>query len=471
MAKLTSKEIFRMLTDIEEKYDLFSYEVNGVKVWEVLRFEVFRKAVTSTGLQGQPHNIFSQNVKAHVRLIRYLKILFWSFSKNPFKGTYTKDILFFDSPRKVLINGQFQDKFTKYLLESLNESDYEVLERHFLGQHLGANEKNRKYLDIFKLYEMFFERKQQNKIINNSDMSFLEKAEEAIKADLGVEMNLKEMCRKKMRTFMIYFHLYNKLFLKRQPKKIYLLVSYSNLPLIAAAKANNIQTIELQHGVISPYNPAYSFPNLKEMLSYFPDQLYVLGQYWKDCTDYPIPVDQIKVTGYPFLVSQMEELENTTKKKYQVLFLSQGTIGSELSAYAYQLASIMPGYEIVYKLHPGEYGRWHNYQHLIKAKGLKNFRVEESDSIPLHYLLAESEFQVGVSSFAIFEGLAYNCKTILLDLPGIEHMEYLLVKQLAMHAKNSVELAERIENFDVRPCRIHHFFQTKKTVQEINSRS
>jgi hypothetical protein len=172
------------------------------------------------------------------------------------------------------------------------------------------------------------------------------------------------------------------------------------------------------------------------------------------------PIDQIKVTGYPFLVSQMEELKNTPKKKYQILFLSQGTIGNELSAY--QLASIMPGYEIVYKLHPGEYGSWQNYQHLIKAKGLENFRVEEGDSSPLHYLLAESEFQVGVSSFAIFEGLAYNCKTILVDLPGIEHMEYLLTKQHVMHSKNGVDLAGSSENFKVRPLRINHFFQTKK---------
>ncbi|OCA87861.1 hypothetical protein A8F94_08460 [Bacillus sp. FJAT-27225] len=457
MAKFSSKEIFQKLTDIEERYNLFSYEVNGIKVWEVMRFEVFRTAITSAGLQGQPHNIFSQNVKAHVRLFRYLKILYWSFSKNPFMGNYTKEILVFDSPRKVLINGQFQDRFTNDLLESFNETNYEVLERHFLGQHLGTNKKNRKYLDIFKLYEMIFERK-YNTILHHS-VDFLDKAEEAIKEEIGIGMNLKEICCKKIRTFMIYFTLYDKLFRKRRPKKIYLLVSYSNHPLIAAAKANNIQVIELQHGVISRYNPAYTFPYSKQKLEYFPDLLYVFGQYWKASADYPIPLSNIKVTGYPFLGSQMEELKGTPKKKYQILFLSQGTIGHELSVYAHQLAKILPDYEIVYKLHPGEYGRWQNYDYLVKAKELKNFSLIEEDNDPLHILLAESEFQVGVSSFAIFEGLAYNCKTILMDLSGIEHMEFLLDNQLVMLASNSTELADRIENFQAKVMNKSFFFQ------------
>jgi hypothetical protein len=46
----------------------------------------------------------------------------------------------------------------------------------------------------------------------------------------------------------------------------------------------------------------------------------------------------------------------------------------------------------------------------------------------LYELFAEANAQVGVYSTAIFEGLAFNLDTYLLDLPGIHHMENLLAE-------------------------------------------
>jgi hypothetical protein len=40
--------------------------------------------------------------------------------------------------------------------------------------------------------------------------------------------------------------------------------------------------------------------------------------------------------------------------------------------------------------------------------------------------MAESKWQVGVNSTALFEGMMFKCKTYVVDLPGHEYMEQLI---------------------------------------------
>ena len=44
----------------------------------------------------------------------------------------------------------------------------------------------------------------------------------------------------------------------------------------------------------------------------------------------------------------------------------------------------------------------------------------------LHDLLSRAEYQVGVCSSALLEGTELGCRTLLVPLPGIEHMAHLL---------------------------------------------
>ncbi len=48
---------------------------------------------------------------------------------------------------------------------------------------------------------------------------------------------------------------------------------------------------------------------------------------------------------------------NTIKKK-QIIFISQGITGKELSKKAVELSDNNNGYKIIYKLHPGEFAEW-----------------------------------------------------------------------------------------------------------------
>jgi len=76
----------------------------------------------------------------------------------------------------------------------------------------------------------------------------------------------------------------------------------------------------------------------------------------------------------------------------------------------------------MYKLHPGEFSRWKSYKSLQKLNEFKNVLIIK-DEIPLYELLAMSVLQIGVYSTALYEGVEFGCKTILLDVNGIENMD------------------------------------------------
>ena len=103
-------------------------------------------------------------------------------------------------------------------------------------------------------------------------------------------------------------------------------------------------------------------------------------------------------------------------------------------------------YDFIYKLHPGEYGTWkENYDYLTKAVAeFDNFNVIDKSEPPLYELFARSNFQVGAFSTAIYEGLAFNCKTFIIDVPGVEYLDDLIEKDIVKKVKNSKELINYI---------------------------
>jgi len=81
------------------------------------------------------------------------------------------------------------------------------------------------------------------------------------------------------------------------------------------------------------------------------------------------------------------------------------------------------------------------------------------DPIPLYKLFAESRIQVGVNSTAIYEGLSFGLQTILLDLPGVEYMDYLVKEQVARVVASPEELAEKIQEGGVPQIQAERFFK------------
>ena len=145
-----------------------------------------------------------------------------------------------------------------------------------------------------------------------------------------------------------------------------------------------------------------------------------------------------------------EDGNNGETQEKQILFISQGVIGKYLSELAYETASNIndsQNFKLIYKLHPGEYGTWkENYDYLTKAVDkFDNITVIVKNQLPLYELFAKSYYQIGAFSTAIYEGLAFNCKTFIINVPGVEYLDDLIDKNIVKKVKNSKELIDYLK--------------------------
>ena len=146
--------------------------------------------------------------------------------------------------------------------------------------------------------------------------------------------------------------------------------------------------------------------------------------------------------------------------KNQILFISQGVIGKYLSKVAFDLACELKDYKIIYKLHPGEYETWRqNYPELVEASAFDNFEVIDHSEIPLYKLLAESKYQVGAFSTAIYEGMMFGCKTFILDVPGVEYLDDLIGRGYVFKIKDVDDLNDNLESFKPTDYDNNFFFK------------
>ena len=244
---------------------------------------------------------------------------------------------------------------------------------------------------------------------------------------------------------------------------VFVVVSYENLAIVAAAKSLGIEVIELQHGTITDYHLGYSYPKktrLNGEIPYFPDKILTFGNYWINEETCPISNDNIVPIGFSYFEAQSKDYINIEAIDNQILFISQGVIGKYLAQIAFEFANSQKDFKIIYKLHPGEYATWReNYPELVEASSFDNFEVIDNSEIPLYKLMAESSYQIGAFSTAIYEGLMFNCKTFIVDVPGVEYLNDLIEKNYVFKIKNVYDLIDNFTEFEPTSYDKNFFFK------------
>ncbi|MGB7286160.1 MAG: hypothetical protein WBC71_04435, partial [Salaquimonas sp.] len=193
---------------------------------------------------------------------------------------------------------------------------------------------------------------------------------------------------------------------------------------LAAAKDAGIQAIELQHGAIHRYHNHYCWEQDAD-IAYYPNELWCFGQSWIDQSYFPA---NLKAKIYPaqHMLDLKKRLASVTVKPNQVLVVSQKIVGIPLFQFTVELARLRPDLTFVIKLHPAE-----RYQDLLTyADGMvpENLRVAEAGE-NTYQLMAESKFQLGVSSTTLTEGLVFVNRVAIVPLPTFEYMDTAIVRK------------------------------------------
>ncbi len=420
----TIKELTNYFWELEEKLDLVNFNIDNTKPYLLIRQPLFIDVAVKLGLfNSPPHKRLSKKEK----FLKGFNLLFNSMFHNTFIESYKADILIHPHERVKKIDGEYVDIYTHYFEKELIEKNVNFieLEKPFLGKHYKIKTKYRIYEDflillryLIKIFiKVKFSKKQLEKI---------KEIEKFLKKDLNVEIDLVDKIKDAIKTFKADYVLYKIILKKINPQKVYLVVSYGKQALIKACKDLNIEVIEFQHGTIFSYHMGYNFPYLIKNNNiitpeYFPDKILIWSEFWKKVTFIPIPEEKIEIFPFLFLNRYKDKYKHLKKDAKNLIVISQGTITDEIASKIIDNWDYFKNFNILYKLHPGEYEKWQNSKNLLKLSKYGNVNILKDED--LYKLFSISKYVVGVYSTAIFEALEFNCEIILLNVSGIEYME------------------------------------------------
>jgi hypothetical protein len=428
---------------MEDELDLFNQKIDNVYFWEKIRVKIFDQIsrVTITSGQSNPKRKYKalEVVKTGIHSIKNIII------KNPYLSSQ-KDILFIGhSRRRLHEDGKWWDIYCDPIIENLDKS-YVLTEYPYLFTHLKpVKTSNIRYLDFF-VFSFVLQRFLRIKRVHFSkeEKFLIEKIQNEIYTKFRTKININELLKTNLLLRKTFLPLFIRLLKRIRPKLIILVISYNvvNEALCEASKKLNIPVIELQHGVLNSYHYGYSYPEAKRKKHFFVDYFFAFGSFWRDSTEFPIEKERIFCVGYPYFEKVLKKYKNVPKKD-KILFISPGyPLGKAFSQFALEFSEkSLQNCEIVYKLHPGEYHDWKkNYPWLVNS----NIQVIDNEAISIYQLFAESKIQVGVSSTAIYEGLMFGLRTYIINMFGIEYMEFLIESGAVKMILSVDELEESI---------------------------
>ena len=171
--------------------------------------------------------------------------------RNPFLDRKKREVLIFESGRKYKIDRKFIDIYTWFLTQNLKKHNkrVETYETNFLYDKLSENPSDTKHIDFIKfaskILSFFFK-------VSFSEKNFqkISEIENAIFENLNIRINLQEMIKTECKVFLSERLLYIKLLQLKKPDQIFIVNYVDYYALIGAAKEQNIEIIELQHGLI-----------------------------------------------------------------------------------------------------------------------------------------------------------------------------------------------------------------------------
>ncbi|MEV5961909.1 hypothetical protein AB0L70_09115 [Kribbella sp. NPDC051952] len=385
---------------MEKDLDLLEWRIQDAHPWPIIRMRVFHELTRRSGIHGAPHPV-RRSPYDKARLVgRHIAGL---VTRNPFLGRY--DALVVPHPRKP--GGV--EIYTDELRAELGSSAL-ILDSGINGTPLPGS----KNLDFFTSAAGAIHQKH----LDDRGISA------ALQKLTGVQVPVGALLAREVPKHQRLRALYRALLRRHQIKTVYVVVAYFHQHIVGAARDLGIRVVELQHGAISPFHLGYSYPG-RPVVADQPDELWCFGSYWTDVADLPAGM-KTEVVGATFLPPA------GPKDPQRVVFLSQGTIGAELLHVAEAVVKEHPELEVHYRLHPSERASDYTIPAGVHLS-------TDGDTLDL---LTRATYQVGVSTTALFEGMALGCRTAVANLPGHEYLEPAIARGHALLMSNPKQLTD-----------------------------
>jgi hypothetical protein len=419
----TIGDITRTIIELENRYDLFSWEIEHVFIWEILRSKVYQAAIDTmeAGVQSQQSSR-SPNEKIK-KIANKIRKFLNSILYHPFFDQKKVDCIVFESSRKVKYQNYFIDPFTHFTVKELRNSNKKlaIYQSSYTYDKLAKRSLANKHLDILEFINGI-KMKLKPVELQEKDIQKINQIQSILKETLSVKLPLSSIIEKEINLFKNNYSAFEKILKNKQPKEIYI-VNFCDKPaLIAVAKKLNITILDIQHGLISSEDIIYHYPNVAEAsLHYFPDKFLAWSKMWGEVCKLPIQEQYIIEHGNKYLSEQQKNYKQVPKNEKGIIIISQPGLTDQIAQQILKNDDFFSEYSVTYKLHPNEYALMEKYPSVMTLQKKKN--VFFADKLTdLYQLFSKNRIVLGVYSTALIEALEFNCNVFLFDLPGIEMM-------------------------------------------------
>jgi hypothetical protein len=402
---------------IEKKYGLNSIKCCDVNYWTFNRFNFWNYDICASNLGlGASNSNAAMKRSALSRLTDYFKY--------PIKYT-PREMLVLSHPRRVFNGSDYECLYTDELVK--DKYDAVFLEMPFQFSHLKPTySKNIFYNDRIlvesklKLHLCKLNRKRYSRIeseIRSQIKDAIFEMKDAYNWDISLD-KVVSICAETVIRCNYEKKRYKKILERIKPKVVLEVVHYERPCMLIneAAKELHIPTVELQHGTMYREHAAYQYAE-GEKIPQLPDKLFAFSEFWKNCISFPIGEENIVVTGFPNFEKKIKKYAGYKRTDFRktIVFVSQGTIGKQLSEFAVQLCNALPGdkYRLIYKLHPSEYDSWKKERPALANSSIEVIHTRDID---LYELFAQADVQVGAYSTAVFEGMGFGLRTMIYNV-------------------------------------------------------
>lgn len=432
----SQREVMLRLMHLEEQLTLFDRQIAGTYFWEYARLPVYFRIVNALNVLAVDAN----RMPWTVRDLAYVasSAAWGAVCRNPLLAR-RRPLLVVGYPRRRLAeDGTWQDIQFDPWLSQLDVPFLYLRMLHRRRHYRPIPTANACHHDVLDLLGALTQCWKPLRF-SSADKLCLQEISSEIECHFGVRLDLAPVVRSLLARRRGLLPWYRALLKRLRPKLV--IVTSPNCPqmaLIEACKTEGIHTAEIQHGLFGPCDPSYTFPNDAGRVRYLADDFLIYGQYWQEILGALPRTTNLQIVGYPWFDVERRRREQGARRD-KIIFLSQGTIGRELSRFAVELSQ-NPRYHgrIVYRLHPDELHWRRHYPWLVGSA----IEVDDGTKESLYTVLNRAEIQVGVYSTAILEGLALGVRTALVDLPGIDMMEYLIDRGWVSVVRHPRELGD-----------------------------
>lgn len=443
------REVLSAFIEHEERASLFERSARGVRYWQAIRHDVFQETLHAARLAERAHLRIGE-LPIRSWLPAQLRALPTTLRRS-LLALPRADLLVANHPRHVLHDGRYICPYSQPLLDATPHSRA-ILEGQFQGRYpTPVPDQPTAYIDLALLasHAEFRAKTAIGAGLSKRELAEIAELREGLQRGLGFAPPLAAVARRVRTAVIAHLGLrprYERLLDRVQPRLVIVVIGYRlvNQVLTQVAHERGLAVAELQHGSLGETHPAYNFAPGRKPES-FPDELLLFGDLWRQATPgLPLSAAHTPAIGYAWLEMQGARYERVSPAEpKRVLFLSQRSIGPELSRAAARLRELVPAerLHISYRLHPSEHIGWREtYPELARSA----IEVQAAHSAPLYAVQRDSDLQVGVYSTALLEGLAFGLPTYVLAISGHEQLRILTTTGAAQLVADADSLAKVI---------------------------